>query len=103
MNVLPVRVSREVLRHDVSEHVGCREVCSLDGVAFAGITDEVEADADVLGALVELWILCKLYCTLVVDEDLLWLSSLRVVVRAQAVRALFGMLVQHLAIQYASV
>ena len=80
MNVLPVSVSREVLRHDVGEHVGGREVCSFDGVPFAGITDEVEADADVLGALMELRVFCKLDCTLVVDEDLLGLGGLRVVV-----------------------
>ena len=47
-------VSREVLRHDVGEHVRCRKVCGFDGVPFAGVTDEVEADTDVLGALMEL-------------------------------------------------
>jgi len=34
------------------------------GVPFAGITDEVEADTDVLGALMELWVLWKFDCTL---------------------------------------
>ena len=52
----------------------------LDGVPFPGITDKVEADADVLGALMELQVLCKLDCTLAVDKDLLGLGSLRVVV-----------------------
>ena len=80
MNVLPVRVSREVLRHDVGEHVGGRGVCSFDGVPFAGIMVEVEVDADVLGALLELRVLYKLDCTLVVDKYLLGLGSLRVVV-----------------------
>jgi len=46
----------------------------FDGVPFAGITDEVEADTDVFGALMELRVLCKL------DKDLLGLGSLRVVV-----------------------
>ena len=45
-------LSREVLRHDVGEHVGCRKVYGFDGVPFAGITDEVEADTDMLGALI---------------------------------------------------
>ena len=80
MSKLPVSVSREVLRHDVSEHVGCRKVCCFDGVPFAGITDEVERDTDVLGTLLELRVLCKLDCTLVIDEDLQGLGSLRVVV-----------------------
>ena len=70
MNVLPVNASREVLRHAVGEHLGGREVCSFDGVPFAGIMDEVEEDADVLGALMELRVLCKLDCTLVVDKYL---------------------------------
>jgi len=78
--VLPVSVSREVLRHDVGEHVGCRKVCGFDGVPFAGITDEVEADTDVLSALMQLRVLCKLDCTLVIDKDLLGLGSLRVIV-----------------------
>jgi len=52
--VLPVSVSKQVLRHDVGEHVGGREVCSFEGVSFAGITEEVEADANMLGALMEL-------------------------------------------------
>ena len=51
-------ISREVLRHDVGEHVGCRKVCGFDGVPFAGITDDVEADTDVLGVLRELRVLC---------------------------------------------
>jgi len=42
--------------------------------------DEVEVDTDVLGALMELRVLCKLDCTLVIDKDLLGLGSLRVVV-----------------------
>ena len=46
-------VSREVLRHDVGEHVGCRKVCGFDGVPFAGITDEVEADTDKIESLSE--------------------------------------------------
>ena len=71
---------REVLCHDVGEHVGCRKVCGFDGVPFAGITDEVEADTDVLGALMELRVFCKLDCTLVIDKDLLGFGSLRVVV-----------------------
>jgi len=54
VSVLPVSVLREVLRHDVGEHVGCRKVCGFDGVPLAGITDEVEADTDVLGAPMEL-------------------------------------------------
>jgi len=54
VNVLAVSVSREVLRYDVGEHVGGREVCSFDGVPFTGITYEVDADADMLGALMEL-------------------------------------------------
>ena len=62
-------VSSEVLRHDVGEHVGCRKVCGFDGVLFSGITDEVEADTDVLRALMELRVLCKSDCTLVIDED----------------------------------
>jgi len=78
--MLPVSVSREVLRHDVGEHVGCQKVCCFDGLPFAGITDKVEADTDVLHTLMELWVFCKLDCTLVIDEDLLGLSSLRVVV-----------------------
>ena len=73
-------VSREVLRHDVGEHVRCQKVCRFDGVPFAGITDEVEADTDVIGTLMELRVLCKLDCTLVIDKDLLGLGSLRVVV-----------------------
>jgi len=75
-----VGVSREVFRYDVGEHVGCRKVCGFDGVPFQGVTDKVEADTDVLGALVKLWVLCKLDCTLVIDKDLLGLGSLRVVV-----------------------
>jgi len=75
-----MRVSREVLRHDVGEQVGCRKVCGFDGVPFAGITDEVEADTDVRGALMELRVFCKLDCTLVIDKDLLGLGSIRVVV-----------------------
>jgi len=67
--MLPVGVSREVLRHDDGEHVGCWKVCGFDGVPFAGITDEVEADTDVLRALMELRVLCKSDCTLVIDED----------------------------------
>jgi len=78
--MLPVSVSREVLRHDVCEHAGCRKVCGFDGVPFAGVTDEVEADTDVLGTLIELLVRCKLDCALVIDKDLLGLSSLRVVV-----------------------
>jgi len=66
--MLPVSVSREVLHHDVGEHVGCRKVCCFDGVPFAGVTDKVEADTDVLGALMELQVLCTLDCTLVIDE-----------------------------------
>ena len=73
-------ISREVLRHDVGENVGCRKVCGFDGVPFAGITDDVEADSDVLGALMELRVLCKLDCTLIIDEDSLGLVGLRVVV-----------------------
>ena len=80
MSVLPVSVSREILRHDVCEYVGCQKVCGFDGVPFAGGTDEVEADSDVLGALMELLVRCKLDCALVIDKDLLGLSSLRVVV-----------------------
>jgi len=75
-----VSVSREVLRHDVGEHVRCRKVCGFDGVPFAGVTDEVEADTDVLGVLMELRVLCKLDCILVIDKDLLGLGSLRVIV-----------------------
>ena len=56
--MLPVSVSREAVCHDVGEHVGGREVCSFDGVPFAGITDEVEANDDVLSALVKLRVLC---------------------------------------------
>ena len=78
MSVLPVSVAREVLCHDVGEHVRCRKVCGFNGVSFAGITDEVEADTDVLGALMELGVLCKLNCTLVIDEDLLGLGSLAI-------------------------
>jgi len=72
-----VGVSREFLCHDVSEHVGCRKVCGFDGVPFAGITDEVEADTDVLGAFLILRVLGKLDCTLVIDKDLLGLGSRR--------------------------
>ena len=71
-------VLREVLRHDVSEHVGCQKVCGFDGVPFAGVTDEVQADTDVLGALMEFRVLCKLDCTLVIDEDLLGLGNLAI-------------------------
>ena len=71
-------VASEVLRHDVGEHVGCRKVRGFDGVLFAGIMDEVEADTDVLGALMELRVLCKLDCTLIIDEDLLGLGSLAI-------------------------
>ena len=71
-------LAREILRHDVGEHVGCRKVCGFDSVPFAGIMDEVEADTDVLGALMELLVLCKLDCTLVIDEDLLGLGSLAI-------------------------
>ena len=60
-------VSREVLRHNVGEHVGCRKVCGFDGIPFAGVTEEVEAGTDVLGTLMELRVLCKLDCTLVID------------------------------------
>ena len=67
MSMLPVSVSREILRHDVGEQFGCWKVCCFYGVPFAGITDEVEADTDVLGALMELRVLCKLDCTLVID------------------------------------
>jgi len=81
VSVLPVSVSREVLRHDVSKHVGCQKVCGFDSIPFAGITDEVEVDTDVLGALIELRVPCKLDCALVIDKDLLILGSLRVVVR----------------------
>jgi len=70
----------EVLCHNVGEHVGGREVCSFDGIPFTGITDEVEADADMLGVLMELQIFYKLDCALIVDEDLLELGSLRVAV-----------------------
>jgi len=80
MSMLPVSVSREVLCHDVSEHLGCGKVCGFDGVPFAGITDEVEVDTDVLGALMELKVLCKLDYSLVIDKDLLGLGSLRVIV-----------------------
>ena len=80
MSVLPVSVSSEVLRHDVGEHVGFRKVCGFDGVPFAGVTDEMEWDTDMLGALMELRVLCKLDCTLVIDKDLLGLGSLRVIV-----------------------
>jgi len=80
VSMLPVGVLREVLHHDVGEHVGCRKVCCFHGVPFAGITEEVEADTEVLGALMELRVLCKLDCTLVIDEDLLGLGSLTVVV-----------------------
>jgi len=80
MSMLPVSVSREILRHDVGKQFGCWKVCCFDGVLFAGITDEVEADTDVLGALMELRVLCKLDCTLVIDENLPGLGSLRVVV-----------------------
>jgi len=80
VSVLPVSVSRDVLRHDVSEHVGKQKVCGFDGIPFAGVTDEVEADTDVLGGLRELLVLCRLDCTLVIDKDLLGLSSLRVIV-----------------------
>ena len=80
MNLLPVSVSSEVLHHDIGEHVGGQKVCCFDGVPFAGIMDELEAHTDVLGALMELRDHCKLDCTLVIDEDLLGLSSLRVVV-----------------------
>jgi len=75
-----VSVSREVLRHDVGEHVGCRKVCGFDGVPLACVTDEVEADTDVLDVIMELQVLGKLDCTLVIDKDLLGLGSLRVVV-----------------------
>jgi len=57
----------EVLCHNVGKHVGGREVCSFDGVLFTGITDEVEADADMLGVLMELQIFYKLDCALIVD------------------------------------
>ena len=80
MSVFPVGVLREVLRHDVSEHVGCQKVCGFDGVLFVGITDKVEVDTDVLGALMKLRVLCKLDCILVIDKDLLGLGSRRVVV-----------------------
>jgi len=73
-----VSVVREILHHDVGERVGCRKVFGFDGVPFAGITDEVEADTDVLGALREFQVLCKLDCTLVIDEDLLELGSLAI-------------------------
>ena len=63
--MLPVSVSREVLCHDVGEHVGCWKVCCFDGLPFAGITDKVEVDTDVLGVPMELRVLCKLDCTLV--------------------------------------
>jgi len=80
MSVLRVGVLREVLCHDVGEHVGCRKVCGFHGVPFAGIKDEVEVDTDVLGALMNLRVLCKLDCTLVIDKDLLGLGSHRVIV-----------------------
>jgi len=80
MSVFPVSVLREVLRHDVDEYVGCWKVCGFDGIPFAGITDKVEVDTDVLGMLMELRVFCKLDYTLVTDEDLLGLGSLRVVV-----------------------
>ena len=75
MSVLPGSVSREVFCHVISEHIECRKVCGFDGVPFAGITDEVEVDTDVVGALMEPWVVCKLDCTLVIDEDLLGLGS----------------------------
>jgi len=78
--MLPVSVSREVLHHDVGESVRFWKVCCFDGVPFAGIMDEVEADTDVLGTLMEFWVLCKLDCTLVINEDFLGLGSFRVVV-----------------------
>jgi len=48
VNMHPVRVSREVLCHDVGEHVGSREVRGFDGVPCPGITEEVEVDAGVI-------------------------------------------------------
>jgi len=38
----------------MSANIGCWEVCGFDGVPFIGITDKVEADTDVFGALIEL-------------------------------------------------
>jgi hypothetical protein len=43
VNVLPVCILREILRHD-GEHIGCRNIPSLDGFPSADVTDEVEAD-----------------------------------------------------------
>jgi len=80
MSVLPVSFFREILYHNVGEYVGCWKVCGFNGVSFACIVDEVGADTDVLGVLIRLWDLCKLDCTLVINKDLLELSSLRVVV-----------------------
>lgn len=80
MNVLRVSHSREVIHHDVSKYVGDQELCSFDGIPFAGITDEVEVDTDLLGVLMELWVLIMLNFIVVVDKDLLRLCSLRVVV-----------------------
>jgi len=57
MRMLPGSVLREVLHHDVSEHVGCWNECCLDGVLCPGIMDEVAADTDLLGVLMELRVL----------------------------------------------
>jgi len=71
--------SSEVLHHDVGKYGGCRKVSGFDGVPFAGIMDEVEVNTDVLGVLIELRMLCKLDCTLVINEDLLGLGSIKVI------------------------
>jgi len=71
VSVLSGSVLREVLYHDVGEHVRCQKVSGFDGVPFTDIMDKVDMDTDVLGALMEPWILCKLDCTLVIDKDLL--------------------------------
>jgi len=83
VNVLPMRVSREILRRDidayrmsasesdVGEQIAYPKISKLEWVPFASVRDEVEADACVFGALVELRVICKLNCALAVDKDLL--------------------------------
>ena len=67
----PVDFLRKALYHDICRHFRCCEVDCVNSIVFAGISNKMVSYPNVLGSLMELWILCEFNSTLVVDKDFL--------------------------------